>query len=256
MQKRRPRGSGIWTFDRRTTLFSFFLSHTKQQYTPHPLFPWERAPKYTMASKHRRQNGVGGTPEVEDPISEVQNRFLALRLGFQASDLRYTTHNHGDHWVCRLKVGDAPAVTSIGMNSKREAKRAAAQLVLNQWPDVAHVLEEKGKRSGVRVWRVDAEDVKDRIDHSPPGSPPLLRRRPITPPRMVNLPSDPAANIRPETGHDHEVLRENIRTLYEQAGRLHAQARRMEDEAHAAEMRLRVAKNAGKIYVCLKKRPL
>ena len=81
-----------------------------------------------------------------DPKSKLQQKVLALKLGFTASDIKYDDIGVKHRWRATVHISHLLFQATAIFNSKRQAQTAAAQKVLDCWIEVAKRLKQSAKK--------------------------------------------------------------------------------------------------------------
>ena len=98
-----------------------------------------------------------------DAKSKLQQKVLALRRGYTASDIKYvSTRTKDDTWCATVHIRRFAFPITSPFHNKRSAETAAAQNILNSWPNVSKTLKRWQKKKPKYSFREEAlEEEKE-----------------------------------------------------------------------------------------------
>ena len=94
-----------------------------------------------------------------DAKSKLQQKVLALKRGYTASDIKYaSTRTKNDKWRATLSISRLEFPITGSFNSKRSAETAAAQNILNSWPRFSKVLLKRRQKKNSKYSFCEEEE--------------------------------------------------------------------------------------------------
>ena len=96
-----------------------------------------------------------------DAKSELQQKVLALKRGYTAGNIKYTSsRTEHDKWRASLSISRFEFPITGSFNSKRSAETAAAQNILDSWPRFSKVLLKRRRKKNSKYSFCEAEEEK------------------------------------------------------------------------------------------------
>lgn len=208
-----------------------------------------------------QSNGKPKNNDSNNPKGELQEKILALGLGFTANDIRYRHWQEGARWLAELNLtsGDDLQFQAWG-NSIRTAERKVATLALADWAMVKDMLEEivhaaypplassagqamvaagtattngNGRPHRRRLRNEKHQDLAIRIDRLLERQDSVIRQQEA----RRACPPSPRGNGSHSPRDTEIAMVETVASMFEQGGRLIQQGLMLIQEARALELK-------------------